>query len=169
MSLHDDLLELAEELARLDPRRPRQVNLRRAVSSAYYALFHLLTAAASALYAGELGLAARINRTLKHGDMKKASQMIANHRLPRALQPPGGGYQTPTHIKAGADAFVILQPARHEADYDLTTEFSRGEALDLVQKARDAFEAWEKAKRTDEARVYLACFQLWKQWDEEPR
>ena len=51
MSLHADLLEQAEQLAQLDPRRPKQANLRRAVSSAYYALFHLLTWEASALYA----------------------------------------------------------------------------------------------------------------------
>ncbi len=42
MSLHADLLDPAEQLAQLDPRRPKQANLRRAVSSAYYALFHLL-------------------------------------------------------------------------------------------------------------------------------
>lgn len=39
---HDDLLRQAERLAKLDPKRPRQANLRRAVSSAYYALFHFL-------------------------------------------------------------------------------------------------------------------------------
>ena len=33
MSLHADLLEQAEQLAQLDPRRPKQANLRRAVSS----------------------------------------------------------------------------------------------------------------------------------------
>jgi hypothetical protein len=40
MSLHADLLEQAEHLAQLDPTRPKQANLRRAVSSAYYALIH---------------------------------------------------------------------------------------------------------------------------------
>jgi uncharacterized protein (UPF0332 family) len=169
VSLHDDLLQQAERLARLDPRRAKQANLRRAVSSAYYALFHLLTAAASALYAGESGLAARINRTQKHGDMKKASQMIANHRLPRGLQPPGGGYQTPIDVKFVADTFVALQQLRHEADYDLSWRLSRQEALDVVETARDAFQAWNRVKRTDEAKVYLACFQLWNRWDEEVR
>ena len=38
MSLHEDLLILAEHLAQLDARRPKQANLRRAVSSAYYAV-----------------------------------------------------------------------------------------------------------------------------------
>src|SRR5262249_37617626 len=125
MSLHQDLLQHAGRLAKLDPRRPKQVNLRRAVSAAYYALFHLLTAATSALYAGELGLAARINRTLNHREMKKASQMIGNDKLPRGLQPAGGGYKTPTDLKAVADAFVMLQQWRHDADYDLSKKFSR--------------------------------------------
>ncbi len=101
--------------------------------------------------------------------MKKASQMIASHNLPRALQPPGGAYKTPADLKTVADAFVTLQKARHEADYDLARKFTRREALDLVRKARDAFQAWKQVKGRDEARVYLACFHLWKQWNEEPR
>ncbi|HQZ68834.1 MAG TPA: hypothetical protein PLY87_27290 [Planctomycetaceae bacterium] len=41
--MHFDLLQQAESLARLDQRgAPRQANLRRAVSSTYYALFHFL-------------------------------------------------------------------------------------------------------------------------------
>ena len=58
MSLHDDLLEQAQQLAQLDARRPKQANLRRVVSSAYYALFHLLASETSALYAAEPGPAA---------------------------------------------------------------------------------------------------------------
>jgi uncharacterized protein (UPF0332 family) len=169
MSLHADLLAQAEQLAQLDLRRPKQASLRRAVSSAYYALFHLLTSEASALYAIEPGLAARINRTLSHGEMKKASSMIANDKLPKALQPPGGGYLTPADLKVVANIFVTLQQARHEADYDLSRTFRRQEALAFVQSARQAFAAWERVKKTDDARVYLACFQLWKRWDEDPR
>jgi hypothetical protein len=169
MSLHGDLLEQAEKLAQLDPRRPKQANLRRAISSAYYALFHLLAAEASALYADEAGLASRISRTLGHVDMKKASTMIANHKLPRGLQPPGGGYVTPPDLKTVAEAFGTLQEARHGADYDVSRTFRRQEALEFVESARQAFLAWERVRRTDDARVYLACFHLWKRWDEEPR
>ena len=43
MSLHSDLLDQAGVLVRLEPRKPRQASLRRAVSAAYYALFHLLS------------------------------------------------------------------------------------------------------------------------------
>ncbi len=169
MSLHADLLDQAEQLAQLDPRRPKQANLRRAVSSAYYALFHLLAWEASALYAAEPGMAARINRTHNHGEMKKASSMIANDKLPKAVQPPSGGYTTPPDLKSVANAFVSLQQARHEADYDLSRTFRKQEALDFVESARQAFEAWERVRRTDDARVYMACFHLWKRWDEDPR
>ncbi len=109
MSLHADLLAQAEQLAQLDLRRPKQASLRRAVSAAYYALFHLLTSEASAMYAAEPGLAARINRTLGHGEMKKASSMIANDKLPKGVEPAGGGYRTPPDLKVVANAFVTLQ------------------------------------------------------------
>ena len=173
MSLHSDLLDHAEQLAQLDPPRPKQASLRRAVSSAYYALFHLLTSEASAVYALEPGLGARINRTLNDAEMKKASSMIANNKLPRALEPPGGGYLTPPDLKAVANAFVKLQQARHEADYGLSRTFRRhgggGGPQTCVESARQAFEAWERVKRSDDARIYLACFLLWKRWDEDPR
>ena len=40
--LHDDLLAQARHLATRERRRPKQASLRRAVSAAYYALFHYL-------------------------------------------------------------------------------------------------------------------------------
>ena len=169
MSLHGDLLEQAEQLATIDARRPKQANLRRAVSASYYALFHLMASEASALYAVELGLAARINRTLNHGEMKKASSMIANDKLPRGVQPPGGGYKTPPDLKIVANTFINLPQARLEADYDLTRTFGREETLAFILAARQAFEAWAKVRKTDDARMYLACFLLWKRWDDDPR
>ena len=42
MSLATDLLEQADHLARRERKRPKQASLRRAVSAAYYGLFHLL-------------------------------------------------------------------------------------------------------------------------------
>src|SRR5580704_5206468 len=42
MPFPNDLLEQAYHLANREPKRPKQASLRRAVSTAYYALFHLL-------------------------------------------------------------------------------------------------------------------------------
>ena len=46
MAFAHDLLEQARHLASPEPMRPRQASLRRTISTAYYALFHLLTTAA---------------------------------------------------------------------------------------------------------------------------
>lgn len=52
MAFPDDLLELAQDLRNLHPEGLRhQANLRRAVSTAYYALFHLLISEATANWA----------------------------------------------------------------------------------------------------------------------
>ena len=45
---HDDLLAQALSLVHKEPRNPKQASLRRAVSAAYYALFHLLISEAVA-------------------------------------------------------------------------------------------------------------------------
>jgi hypothetical protein len=42
MRLPEDLLEQARHLVKREPKRPKQASLRRAISTAYYALFHLL-------------------------------------------------------------------------------------------------------------------------------
>ena len=42
MSLATDLLDQASILSGLDPMEPKQASLRRAISAAYYSLFHLL-------------------------------------------------------------------------------------------------------------------------------
>ena len=42
MSLHADLLKQARHLSTKEPSRPSQASLRRAISAAYYALFHRL-------------------------------------------------------------------------------------------------------------------------------
>jgi hypothetical protein len=53
MSRADDLLQLAEDLSHLKAPNRRQVDLSRAVSSAYYALFHLLISDATANWSEE--------------------------------------------------------------------------------------------------------------------
>jgi len=70
MAFHDDLLEQAHHLANREPKRPKQASLRRAVSSAYYALFHLLAWEVSRNWkrpAERVTLA----RMLDHSPMKK--------------------------------------------------------------------------------------------------
>jgi hypothetical protein len=168
MSLASDLLAQATELARRDKNKPKQASLRRAISTAYYALFHLLTLEASKEIApaNPPKLQRQIQRAFDHGTMKQACQAFAKNfsgsasrQLPTSLIP-----SINAELRRLASAFVALQEARHKADYDLLSDFNRLDALQECQRAKDAFDAWETIKGTTEANVFLCALVFWKQW-----
>lgn len=181
MSLHDELLEQAERLARSETPPLSQADLRRAVSSAYYALFHLLAWEFASLYVKGPGLIAPIIRTLNHVEMKKTSERFIVDEpsesvgptrrrlptLPKALVDPPLPEDDPvwTSLSRVARTFVDLQRLRNNADYNLAMSFERHEVLRHVQSAREAFEHWDRVRDSDGARIFLACLQHWKTWD----
>ncbi len=165
MSLHQDLLDQAYHLAKREPTRPKQASLRRAISAAYYALFHLLVFEASRLLVKDLRLVNRINRVYGHAGMNEISKSFANGEWPKAFDPVKGAFPVPQELKSVSQAFVDLQQARHDADYNLGKKFTRSEALGFVEQSRKAFEDWDKVRKDDLARIYLACFLLWEQWN----
>ena len=56
MGLAEDLLRQADHLAAYERLNPSQASLRRAVSTAYYALFHLLIGEAALRWSGWIGM-----------------------------------------------------------------------------------------------------------------
>src|SRR5271169_1426186 len=72
MSFAQDLLEQADHLIDKDGANPKQASLRRAVSTAYYALFHLLIDEAVGNWAVERHRSA-LGRTFEHKGMKNVS------------------------------------------------------------------------------------------------
>jgi len=159
VALHHDLLHQARQLATHEPRRPKQASLRRAVSTAYYALFHLLTLEATdRMITGHnrdsLRLAMR--RAFDHVGMKEACKEIVKpnaRRLSRCM-----ANQSPSvTLKKVADTFVALQQARHEADYDLFRTFTRSEVLTLVGQVERAFLYWKAISKDVEADVLLVA------------
>ena len=74
--MYDDLFAQAETLARLDARRPKQANLRRAISSAYYGVFHYLVQEACCVLIGATHAQSPyryvIGRAFTHTTMKQA-------------------------------------------------------------------------------------------------
>jgi uncharacterized protein (UPF0332 family) len=166
LSLSADLLGQARALAGNEPQRPRQASLRRAVSAAYYSLFHLLTEdAALVMFGGSnaADLRAVLRHAFQHATMKNAAQGIgagnpaaAWRRLLAAPSP---------ELKFVAVTFVDLQQARHQADYDPGHRLTRSEAVDLVERAEAATAAWKAIRKTQpgarayslEARAFLAA------------
>jgi hypothetical protein len=167
MPLPQDLLEQARVLAQptAGRGRPRQANLRRAVSTAYYAVFHLLSAdaAAQASPSNPFGLRERVQRSLQHAAMKAAANAFQSNSLPARFAPliPG---PVPPHLASVARGFVRLQEERHNADYDLADQFDRNRVQDLIQEAERIFRDWDVVRNSDEARVFLAALMFWNLW-----
>lgn len=148
------LIEAGRDFAKTRGKgRPRPIWLRRAVSSAYYALFHQLCreAAEHLIPKGSPQQRLKLARAFGHGDMKKTCARIAGRE--------GGGNQhlrplldslKGTGIEDVAASFVDLQEARHRADYDHLADFSKAVALAHLRDAEKAIQALEKAKKRDQ-------------------
>ncbi len=167
LSLHGDLLLQAGHLASREPQRPKQASLRRAVSTAYYAVFHLLIDAASRFVvrrSNRSGLRSAVSRAFEHGEMRTAANGFKGGTLPKAL---GAAISAPiTHeLKRLSAAFVDLQQARHEADYDVGRSFARREVLDLVAKAEQAFQDWTSVSGSEGGDAFLVAILLRKKLD----
>jgi hypothetical protein len=136
----DDLIALANRLASASPNKPRQADLRRAVSTAYYALAMAKNVAdtmAGAVKGNRSEPAwAQAYRGLQHGDARAACEAIRNQNVSQ-------------EIKDSADAFVVLQSARHAADYDPLHRVTRAEAVLAVQSAKDAIGKLRSATAKD--------------------
>src|SRR5579864_146599 len=140
MPFPDHLLEQAQLLANLDTRRPRQANLRRAVSTAYYALFHLLTTDSVANWKKPRQRAA-LARAFEHRKMNDACTKT------RGKQFPNPNHTSVRSLKTVADTFVQLQQYRHTADYDNSKRWTRTEVLAHIDLAIVAFLSWSAIEK----------------------
>lgn len=129
----DDLLDLAEHLARRDRGRPKHVSLKRAISSAYYALFHALAFLCADQLVGwgrPWNAFTPIYRSLDHGTAKK---LLEKNRAERAFGP---------EVADIGKTFAFLQEWRPTADYDPGPwELGRTETLQFIDMARQAVQA----------------------------
>lgn len=166
MALHHDLLEQARHLAGRESTRPRQASLRRAVSASYYALFHLLAAEGAALSAPPRpgGLRIQVRRAFVHADMKSLCRQFAGRTgLSEHLRVLVSLPLDPGLILM-ATTFIVLQNARHAADYDMSQSFTRFYVLNLIRAVQATFDGWSAIKTTPNAAVFLTALLLNRQW-----
>ena len=153
IELPEELLEQAKFLLTLPP---NQANLRRAVSAAYYGLFHLLVRATVLKWSDPLRQA-RIARIFEHERMKKVSGAAIKGM--RTEIDPGDSNSievtSRTELTNVAQSFIILQQARHDADYNLEKPLDPGDATTEVNRANSAFVSWEMTRNSEAAKEYL--------------
>jgi len=151
MAFHDDLLTLAGELVDKSHPDSTQAELRRAVSTAYYALFHLLISEAS-LHWSRASSRNAFGRMFDHALMRKASQRLLDSRLfPFAGEDP----VLVQKLRDVAGAFVQIQEKRHLADYHTGIIWTPIESIREVEAARKAFQLWLSIRNEDIAQEYL--------------
>lgn len=170
--MHRDLFHQAETLARLDALRPKQANLRRAVSSAYYAVFHFLVGEACRAQIGsqhaQSAYRSVLGRAFTHTVMKQACASFGGGTLRKSVTrglpvDAAGNYVIPQAIQKLAATFAELQEKRHVADYDLSERFNRRDVLLLIEEAKQHVESFSTLDQSDDRRFFLACLWAWKE------
>jgi uncharacterized protein (UPF0332 family) len=156
MGYPDDLLEQARHLAKRERTKPRQTSLRRAVSTAYYAIFHLLTSEVS-LNWKQADQRFQFARLLDHGRMKSASRTVANEQEAyfKTKPVPGHALDCARNLHWVVSTFSRLQEERHEADYDGSTTWERSEVIELIELVENAFQNWRAIRNERVAQDYL--------------
>lgn len=165
MSVPADLLEQAEHLLKREPRRPRQVSLRRAVSASYYALFHLLVDEASRLMVPGVRrepIRDAYRRTFNHAEMAAAARNFSGGTFPDVLAQARGTRALAPDLLLVARALVELQQARHTADYNLRVRLTRTQARLSVTLARQGMRAWRRVRGSSDADLFLVALASFK-------
>ena len=137
---------------------------RRAISTAYYGLFHSFTEAGACLIAGpNASLQSHVARSYNHTLLRTVCDRLWRERLDA---PWNRLFQAPLsdEIKLVAAATVELQAARILADYDLAETITVSFAVECVRSARRAALAFAAIAVSDEARAFLIAILLSDRW-----
>ena len=141
--LIDIAARLADGLGEENRGRPKQTELRRAVSCAYYAMFHALASCCADTMIGATPSRRsnqawrQVYRALEHG---RSKQQCSNMRMMRLF---------PTAIQNFGEHFILMQRLRQSADYDPLVEFHRSQIKQLVEETGDTIRQFESVDTTD--------------------
>ena len=148
MPIHPrDLLDLATRLVGATPGAP-EAALRRGISTAYYAIFHLLIKEAMARFVSDVAFRSRVGRALQHGPMRSVCEKYKSAKANTSgeyVTPEGHGFLPQViapNVRQVAAAFIDLYEAREGADYDDGKTIQHSEAFEAVRQADAAYQAW---------------------------
>lgn len=121
-----------------DPHLPTQTELRRAVSCAYYAMFHTLAASNANTLIGASPADQR--RWAWQQAYRAADHRLTRNKLSRASL----GNRSLGAIRRFGVAFADIQRERHSADYDPHSQFHATDVAELIARAEDAIIAFNQ-------------------------
>ena len=143
MVSQQDLLETARDLAGVSVGlSPSQANLRRAVSTTYYALFHCMAENCADMLVGVPGSGQsrpawhQAYRALEHG---RAKQRSGQDTI----------YKFPVEIVDFAKWFAAMQDRRQTADYDPSASFTQSGVIEDIDLAELRIAQFRQAPERD--------------------
>ena len=158
--MHGELLGLARSLAEQATDSPAQAAMRRAVSTAYYAVFHWLVYEATTRMFGagddRAPLRACLARGFAHRTMRNVAAAFAEGHAPAKLAPALAGRKPQPKLVQVARAFYALQQARETADYDMAYAFKPDDVIEYVELVEAAFQDWAAVRGSVQADAFLA-------------
>jgi hypothetical protein len=145
----EKLLDTAERLVPREAERgrPAYADHRRAISTAYYAVFHAICdrVAKTIFPDADEAFLNQIRRWVRHGDIKEVSMWVSQLEGRQSGSPPrhiaallkgGSGTHVDAYTLTIADGFLVLNDKREQADYDHEAVFTRAETLLLIDLAK---------------------------------
>jgi len=143
------LFEQANKLITIQVGPPRQVDIRRAISAAYYAIFHATITAAADRFVGvtnrDTSRYGLVYRSVNHAWLRDLCKEVQKPTLSNKFKPyaPSNGFGP--NITAFAAAVVELQEKRHAADYDIMIRMNKSDAVLAISTAKAALRRFNKA------------------------
>src|SRR5579864_1023981 len=155
MPYPNDLLEQARHLANREPKRPRQASLRRAVSTAYYALFHLFGIELAKNWK-RVAERSTLARMLEHGLMARVCKTKRDdlNKYFTTRPPASRELTVRRHIHAITNSFVQMHQHREIADYDTSRKWGRTDVLEKIESVQAAFDSWREISDEPEAQGF---------------
>lgn len=143
------LFDQAQRLVASASGPPRQVDLRRAISTAYYGVFHFTLAALGDLFIGSSQRTSRryalVYRSIDHRTLKEICIEVQKPSPSKRYAAYAPSIDLGPHVRAFAVAVTDLQDKRHRADYDPAARFRTSDARFAIVAARRAIERFELA------------------------
>lgn len=144
MGLAGELLDDARFLADKGVTDQRQTLMRRSISTAYYAAFHLF-----------------IEDFVEHWEFPdqraRLGRMFGHGKMRTGFTPKDKNNATPVEqeLQDVVTAFSQLQKDRERADYDGGWRLVETDVRNAIRPAEDVFEKWNRIKDDDIAREHL--------------
>lgn len=137
---------------------PRQVDIRRAISAAYYGVFHFVLREAADQFIGVANRGSPLYvlayRGLNHGGLadlcKEARKSTLKPKVERYV--PQGEFSK--EVKDFCQVFLELKEKRESADYDPSLKFRTGDAALVVESAETAIIRFQSSP-AEERRAFL--------------